>query len=127
MTRLKTTELPAWRARRIAANGGRCPLCQAAIKNPCADHDHSTGQMRDTICRSCNSGLGQIERAQTRFGIPNLAAFLHGAAKYLQVHAVPQHNQLHPTYRTEDERRLARNAKARAARAAKKSLPTELT
>lgn len=120
MSRLKTTELPAWREQRIKANGGKCPLCLAPIKSPCADHDHDTGQMRDTICRSCNSGLGQIERAQSRFGIPNLAAFLHGAARYLQQHSTPQHGKFHPTHRTDEEKRVARNAKARKTRAAKK-------
>lgn len=118
MKRLKVSEIPAWREKRIKDNGGRCALCVAPIKNPCADHDHRTGVMRDAICRSCNSGLGQLERAQARFGIPNMAAFLAGAARYMQKHETPQHEELHPTYRTEDERRIERNAKARKARAA---------
>jgi len=48
--------------------------------------------------------------------VPNLAAFLHGVPGYLQK---PQHGVQYPTHRTEEERRLARNAKARKARAAK--------
>lgn len=119
MKRLKTSELAAWRAKRIQANNGKCPLCQAPIKSPCADHDHRTGIMRDTICRSCNSGLGQLERAQARFGIPNMAAFLAGAARYMQKHDTPQHEELHPTYRTPDEIKDRRNAKARAKRQVK--------
>lgn len=119
MKRLKQRELEAWRKGRITANGGRCALCSAPIKSPCADHDHRTGFMRDAICRSCNSGLGQIERAQARFGIPNMAAFLAGAARYLQKHDTPQHEELHPTYRTPDEIKDRRNAKARAARKSK--------
>jgi Recombination endonuclease VII len=116
MLRLKTTELAAWRTTRITANGGRCPLCQSGIKSPCADHDHATGVMRDTICRSCNSGLGQIERAVSRFGIPNLSAFLHGAAAYIQKHTTPQHQLLHPTFKTEEEKRVARNTAAKKRR-----------
>lgn len=123
MTRLTAKSLAAWREGRIKVNGGKCALCLAPIKSPCADHDHDTGQMRDAICRSCNSGLGQIERAQSRFGIPNLAAFLHGAARYLQLHATPQHGVEYPTHRTEEERRVMRNAKARKTRAAKKEAP----
>jgi hypothetical protein len=120
MQRLKTTEIERWRTGRIAANGGKCGLCQLPIKNPVADHDHATGIMRDAICRSCNSGLGQIERAVSRFGIPNIQAFLFGSAKYLQRHDTPQHSVLHPTFKTEDEKRLLRNKRARIARAQKK-------
>jgi len=116
MRRLKNSELPEWRTGRIKANGGRCALCQNPIKVPCADHDHETGQMRDTICRSCNSGLGQIERAVKRFGIPNLPAFLHGAVTYLQRHSTPQHDLYHPTFKTDEEKRVARNAAARKRR-----------
>lgn len=120
MKRLKTTEIEGWRLGRIAANAGRCGLCAAPIKSPVADHDHHTGQMRDAICRSCNSGLGQIERAVSRFGIPNLQAFLLGSAKYLQRHDTPQHQVLHPSFKTDDEKRLLRNKRARQARAHKK-------
>lgn len=120
MTRLTAKGLAEWRAQRLAANAGRCGLCQLPCVSPVADHDHATGELRDTICRSCNSGLGQIERAQVRFGIKNLSAFLHGTVRYLQTHSVPKHNLQYPTHRTEDEKRLARNAKARKARAAKK-------
>lgn len=119
--RLKTTEVAKWRAERALKNSGRCGLCQLPIVSPVADHDHHTGQMRDAICRSCNSGLGAVERARVRFGIKNLQAFLHGTATYLQRHETPQHNLLHPTHRTLEEKRLRVNARAKKARATKKA------
>ena len=120
MTRLTAKELGAWRTKRLTANCGRCGLCQLPCVSPVADHDHATGELRDTICRACNSGLGQVERAKVRFGIKNLSAFLHGAARYLQLHSMPQHGLQYPTHKTEDEKRLARNAAARKRRAAAK-------
>lgn len=120
MTRLTAKGLKEWRESRLAANGGRCALCRGPCVSPVADHDHNTGELRDTICRSCNSGLGAVERAQVRFGIRNLAAFLHGTVTYLQKHSQPQHGLQYPTHRTDEEKRIARNAKARKARATKK-------
>lgn len=117
MQRLTAKSLENWRTGRILANGGKCGLCHKAIKSPCADHDHATGVMRDAICRSCNSGLGQIERAILRFGIPDVPAFLLGASKYLEKHKTPQEPFLHPTFRTPEEKREARNKKARLRRA----------
>lgn len=35
-----------------------CDVCHRTFKNSkdrCMDHDHSTGQFRNIICRSCNS------------------------------------------------------------------------
>ena len=118
--RLTSKGLEQWRVGRIIANGGRCALCSKPIKSPCADHDHATGIMRDAICRSCNSGLGQVERAVSRFGIPDIAAFLAGALRYMQKHSSPQTEYLHPSHKSEEEKRDARNKKARLRRAAAK-------
>jgi len=65
--------------------------------------------------------LGKIENNYKRYGIVNLSAFLAGVAAYLQRHTTNQTGLLHNTYKDEDERRLQRNAKARAARAAKRT------
>lgn len=118
--RLKLSELPAWRAQRMVANCGRCGLCKLPVKRPVADHDHSTGQLRDLICAGCNSVLGKVENSYRRYGVQNLPAFLNGASAYLQKHSTPQHNLLYPSHKTEDEKRLKRNAKAVKARGLKK-------
>lgn len=44
-----------------AAQGGKCVICKdepAAGDKLVIDHDHSTGAVRDLLCRSCNTGLG---------------------------------------------------------------------
>lgn len=43
----------------------------------CLDHDHTTGQIRDALCHSCNSGLGSLGDDPAR---------LRAAADYLETH-----------------------------------------
>lgn len=125
MRKLKATEVGAFREERLAAQNGRCAIC----KLPCsstqavADHDHATGVMRGTLHRGCNALLGKIENNHKRYGVPNVHAFTNGVASYLMAHAFPATELLHPTHKTPDEKRVARNAKARKTRAAAKKEP----
>ena len=119
MARLTAKGLAAWRAETLAEQGGRCAMCQlpCSPQQAVGDHDHETGFMRGVAHRGCNAVLGKIENSYKRYGVPNLSAFLHGTVAYLQK---PPHDVQYPTHRTDEEKRLARNAKARKARAAKK-------
>ena len=85
------------------------------------DHDHSTGAVRATLHRGCNALLGKIENNHKRYGVVNLAAFTNGVAAYLQYHMTNQTGWLHPTHKSEDEKRIRRNTLARKARATKKA------
>ncbi len=78
--------------------------------------------MRGTLHRSCNALLGKVENNSARFGVKNLSAFLHGAASYLQKHSTNITGLIHPTHKTDDEKRIARNKKAVLARAKKKAV-----
>lgn len=102
--------------------GGKCALCglPGVIKDPVLDHCHKTGAVRGTLHRSCNALLGKVENNAARFGVKNLSAFLNGTARYLQIHTTNITGMIHPTHKTDDEKRLARNAKARKARVVKK-------
>ena len=47
----------------------QCPLCQkrsiaGITAKVVADHDHHTGNIRDFICDSCNTGLGRFKNGQ---------------------------------------------------------------
>lgn len=64
--------------------------------------------------------LGKVENNAARFGVKNMPAFLHGAAGYIQRHATNITGLIHPTYKTTDEKRIARNAKAVKVRANKR-------
>lgn len=87
------------------------------------DHCHTSGAVRGTLHRSCNALLGKVENNHARFGVSklNLPAFLHGAASYLQKHKTNITGLIHPTHKTEDEKRLLRNKRAKIARAKKKA------
>jgi hypothetical protein len=119
--RLKSSEVSTVRGRLSSQQNGRCALCQLPLTKPVLDHDHTTGAVRGTLHNGCNALLGKVENNYKRYGVVNLAAFLHGLAAYLQRHATNQTGFLHPTHKTEDEKRERRNTKARAARAARKS------
>lgn len=121
--RIKTREVATERARMLAEQGGRCALCKLPLPEGKAvlDHDHSTGAVRAVLHSGCNALLGKVENNHRRYGVASLAAFCSGVAGYLQAHVTNRTGLLHPTHKTEDEKRLARNAKARRARAARKS------
>ena len=121
MQRLKTTEVAPTREAFLLKQSNRCALCQLPLTSPKAvlDHDHSTGLVRASLHSGCNSLLGKVENNHKRYGVPNLSAFLHGAAAYLQRHETDQTGLLHPTHRTPEEKRVARNTKARKTRALK--------
>ena len=119
--RIKTTEVRPVREGLYLAQAGRCRLCQDHIVKgeDVLDHDHGTGAIRGVLHRSCNALLGKVENNYRRHGVKNLAAWAHGVTPYLQHHAINRTGLLHPTHKTEDEKRLRRNKLARKRRAVK--------
>jgi hypothetical protein len=118
-TRLKQKEISVVRERLAVAQSNRCAICQLPLTKPVLDHDHSTGAVRGTLHNGCNAVLGKIENSYKRYGVTNLAAFTNGVAAYLQRHLTNQTGYLHPTYRTEEDKRERRNKLARERRATK--------
>ena len=118
MQRLKTSEVSVIRERLIVQQGGRCALCQLPITKPVLDHDHATGAVRAALHNGCNALLGKLENNYKRYGVVNLAAFANGVAAYLQRHLTNQTGYLHPSFKTEEEKREKRNKQARVRRAA---------
>lgn len=121
--RLKTTQVSAARLQLAGKQSQRCAVCGLVMASgtEVLDHDHTTGAVRATLHRGCNALLGKIENNYKRYGVANLEAFVNGVAAYLQLHTTNQTGWLHPTHRTEDEKRLRRNLLARKARATKKA------
>lgn len=122
--RLTATTLPQWRARTLAEQGGKCVLCGEPISSgeEVGDHDHKTGHMRGVLHRGCNAMLGHLENNRPRNKLTDpvkFARFLSRAAVY--VTSAPKHPEVYPTFRTDDEKRLARNKKARVKRAKDKA------
>jgi len=81
------------------------------------DHDHATGDVRAVLHRWCNGVLGKIENWSGRIGrgIDPLI-FLANTLAYLEHHKAHPSGVKYPTFKTEDEKRERRNARARAAR-----------
>lgn len=119
--RLTASKVAAKRTELLREQGNKCALCRQALApgDAVLDHCHSSGFIRGTLHRGCNSLLGKLENNFKRYGVKNLVAFCQGVIPYLN-DTEGKYNVLHPTFRTEDQKRLARNAAARKRRAAAK-------
>lgn len=121
MNKLKAKELKQYRVEVLADQEGICELCGNPLNSDEAvlDHDHYTGQIRGALHRGCNALLGRIENNCRRHLIPlaSLADWLFGASQYLKL---PQHQILHPTHKTEEEKKIARNKKVQRKESTKK-------
>lgn len=96
-------------------------LKSTPLSEVCLDHCHVTGNVREALCRNCNGIEGKIfnlARRAKRDRTP--LEFLMSLVEYWDKHLNNPSALLHPTHKTADEKRIARNAKARKARAAKK-------
>ena len=71
----------------LAAQGGKCTICQAEIafdrtsQGAHIDHCHTTGKRRDVLCPLCNLMLGHAQDQPER---------LEEGAAYLRRHAAAQ-------------------------------------
>lgn len=123
MRKLKYAEVKLVRAAMLKEQKNRCALCHGPLhatarKAPVLDHCHDKGHIRGVLCTNCNAMEGKIKTAMTRAaGKVNRLAWLEKLVEYLKHHEEPQVALLHPTFKTEEEKRLARNKKARLARA----------
>lgn len=122
--RIKAGQVPAIRTALLKQQGYRCPICTGPMtasskKRPALDHCHTTGFLRDVVCINCNGVEGKVfnlaRRAKAGLTVEE---WLRNLLSYYERHSTPQHGGvLHHTHKTEEEKRLARNAKARKARA----------
>jgi hypothetical protein len=117
--RLKPKQISLFREKVILEQGGKCWLCEIDLKTvvPCLDHDHETGRIRGVLCQNCNGIEGKIKnlarrakREKTNYD------FVNKILSYWNHFSALQRPELHPTHKTEDEKRLRRNKKARERR-----------
>jgi len=123
-TRLKTTQLAGVLVQLVKKQGGKCAICGHPFTQrdvAVADHCHTKGYIRGALHNSCNGIEGRVKKLAQR-GHTGISAekYVIGLGKYLDEHKTPKYNYLHPSHKTEDEKRLARNKKARAVRAKNK-------
>jgi len=83
------------------------------------DHNHTTGEIRGVLHRSCNAALGKVDSAAGRWGAksmeyPKIIAWLEGMLEYYKQ---PGTGFQYAMHKTADEKKDAVNAKARTRRA----------
>ena len=122
--KLKPSETAGVLKQIIAKQGGKCAICGKGFTRAdgaVLDHCHKTGFIRGALHRSCNGGEGKV-RTKARWSHKGVTEdeFLIGLGRYLDLHKTPKYQLIYHSHQTEDEKRLARNAKARAKRAAAK-------
>lgn len=110
----------------VARQKNKCDMCGKpfTVKDkPVLDHDHTSGYIRGACHRSCNGAEGRV-KTKARLGHKGVLPedFIIGLGKYLEKHKTPQIQLIHPQHMTEDQKRLQRNAKARALRALNKKV-----
>ena len=139
MRKLKHTEIAPTREAIKKAQGNKCALCGGDFNEAklvgagrkkklepklraTLDHNHKTGVIRGVLCNHCNGMEGKIfNRANSAKRDLDVQEWLGNLLAYWNHHEVPRTPYIHPLHKTEDEKRLARNAKARRKRAAAKA------
>ena len=126
--KLTRSQIKPLAQRLAAAQDGLCPLCLKALDftakiGVCLDHDHMTGQIRGALCRACNSFEGKVFNATGRWcvGKMDYALTIPALERLIEYLRREQHPYIYPTHQTEEEKRVAVNAKARRARATRQA------
>jgi hypothetical protein len=122
---LKTSEVASVLAQLVAKQGRKCAICGQPFSPrdyPVLDHCHTTGFIRGALHNSCNGAEGRV-KTKAHLGHKGVSAELYiiGLGKYLESNQTPKYPFIHPSHMTEEQQRIQRNAKAKAARARKKT------
>lgn len=113
--RLKTSDLKAYRDKLLREQEGLDFVTGLKIADPCLDHCHKTGRVRHVLDRRTNAWEGKVVNAFRRCGLQKAGASLPGCLQRLASYLSWDYSSrpLHPKHRTEEEKRLRRNKKAR--------------
>ena len=125
LMRIKTKDIPALRDSIANTQQGLCRLCRtplASTSRPCLDHDHKTGLIRGVLCLNCNGIEGKIHnlaRRAKRGPENSVRDFLVSVIEYWDFFLINPRKEIHPTHKTDEEKRVLRNKKARLRRVRK--------
>ena len=124
MIKIKKKEIPVIRQRIAQEQGNKCALCDISLHGvvSCLDHNHKTGRIRAVLCLNCNGIEGKIfnlaRRAKRQSDEPT---FVSNVLKYWEYWKVNESSVVHPNHKTQDEKRIAKNKKAKKKRSKNKS------
>lgn len=120
--------MPSFKARQMKEQGGVCPISLVAFdpkntKDAVVDHDHITGEIRGILSRSANAVEGKVMSAVARWGgcgndYSKTIPYLKRLIAYLEGQGL---GFLYHNHKTDEEKRLERNLKARTVRATAKA------
>ena len=136
MRKLKHAEIEVIRKKLQLAQGNKCAICdadftEAKLKGkklvpkyvPTLDHDHDTGVIRGVLCSNCNGNEGRIrKRALSSKRTRTYLQWLRRMVEYLESHLQPKTSFIHPLHKTDDQKRLLKNKKARQRAAAARAV-----
>lgn len=117
--KIKVKDIPALRDAIALEQEHKCWLCKVDLRTvvACLDHDHETGRIRGVLCQNCNGIEGKISNLARRAKRNRTKTlFLGSVLMYWNLYASTQREEVHPTHRTPDEKRLRRNKIAREKR-----------
>lgn len=120
MRRISNNEIKHTRQRALKVNSV-CPLCGTHIEEDDAvlDHDHKTGECRGILHRGCNALLGKIENGRVLNGLTDDVRFETYCRNLMEYIKNAKMGFLHPTHRTDREKKELQKKRARK-RAAEK-------
>lgn len=126
MMKLARSQARAYTLKLHRSQNGQCPLCSKLIDltikgEAVLDHNHTTGEIRGVLHRSCNAALGKVDNAAGRWGAKSMQYedILPWLEAMLQYYKSPGTGVQYHLHKTKDEKRLTRNKAVREARAAK--------
>jgi len=117
--KLKIKDIPNLRTAIALGQENKCWLCKVDLRTvtACLDHDHESGRIRGVLCQNCNGIEGKItnlarraKRNGTKFD------FIASVLAYWNLYSACRREEIHPTHKTADEKRLRRNQKAKERR-----------
>ena len=103
---LRDNQVDALRKQKAAKQKWCCPICRGSLAHGinALDHSHKNGQVRSTLCTSCNVGEGKVLAGMNfRTTLTNMARkdpiqWLRNLANYLEHHEANPSGIFHPTF-----------------------------